>query len=83
MLQIADFGVSEEIVTSDAHLTRSAGTPAFIAPECLEGKYVTGRSPLVWKLFCMASHMFASGGSDAWNPLFKGAEYCDGTSCLQ
>ena len=36
--QIADFGVSEEIDTSDTHLSRSAGTPAFTAPECLDGE---------------------------------------------
>ena len=39
--QIADFGVSEEIDTSDTHLTRSAGTPAFTAPECLDGECQT------------------------------------------
>ena len=36
--QIADFGVSEEIDTSETHLFRSAGTPAFTAPECLDGR---------------------------------------------
>ena len=36
-MQIADFGVSEIIDTSDAQLSRSAGTPAFTAPECLDG----------------------------------------------
>ena len=38
--QIADFGVSEVLDTSDTYLKRSAGTPAFLAPECLDGKYL-------------------------------------------
>ena len=36
--QIADFGVSEEVERSDSELTKSAGTPAFTAPECLSGE---------------------------------------------
>jgi len=49
-VKIADFGVSEEIVTSDAHLTRSAGTPAFIAPECLQASRKTykGQAVDIW-----------------------------------
>ena len=35
--QIADFGVSEEIEQTESSLTRWAGTPAFVAPECLTG----------------------------------------------
>ena len=35
--QIADFGVSEEIEQTESNLTRWAGTPAFVAPECLTG----------------------------------------------
>ncbi len=38
--QIADFGVSEEIDTSDSRLSRSAGTPAFLSPECLDGELI-------------------------------------------
>lgn len=34
-LQIADFGVSEFFVASDADLTKTAGSPAFMAPESL------------------------------------------------
>ncbi|KAL5477330.1 hypothetical protein EMCRGX_G024119 [Ephydatia muelleri] len=34
-VKIADFGVSEEVETSNSDLSRSAGTPAFTAPECL------------------------------------------------
>ena len=38
--QIADFGVSEEIERTETNLSRWAGTPAFVAPECLDGKYI-------------------------------------------
>lgn len=34
-IKIADFGVSEEIEQTESNLTRWAGTPAFVAPECL------------------------------------------------
>ncbi len=36
--QIADFGVSEEIERTESNLSRYAGTPAFVAPECLDGE---------------------------------------------
>lgn len=35
--QIADFGVSDEFSGDDAFLSNTAGTPAFLAPECLRG----------------------------------------------
>ena len=38
--QIADFGVSEEIERTETNLSRWAGTPAFVAPECLDGEYI-------------------------------------------
>jgi [calcium/calmodulin-dependent protein kinase] kinase len=37
-LKIADFGVSEEWTDNDAMLKKSAGTPAFLAPETLNGE---------------------------------------------
>ena len=37
ILQIADFGVSNEFTGSDIELTNTAGTPAFMAPETLRG----------------------------------------------
>ena len=36
MLQIADFGVSNEFQGEDIRLTSSVGTPAFMAPESLK-----------------------------------------------
>ena len=36
VLQIADFGVSDEFQSDDVLLTGSAGTPAFMAPETLK-----------------------------------------------
>ena len=43
VLQIADFGVSNEFTGSDIELTNTAGTPAFMAPETLRGimHYIT------------------------------------------
>ncbi len=38
--QIADFGVSEEIERTESNLSRYAGTPAFVAPECLDGECI-------------------------------------------
>ena len=38
--QIADFGVSEDVKQTEGQLTRWAGTPAFQAPEVLEGKRI-------------------------------------------
>lgn len=37
ILQIADFGVSNEFTGTDITLTNTAGTPAFMAPETLKG----------------------------------------------
>ena len=37
-VQIADFGVSELFDASDANLTKSAGSPSFMAPEALMRK---------------------------------------------
>lgn len=36
-VQIADFGVSNEFDGKDAFLSNTAGTPAFMAPETLQG----------------------------------------------
>jgi len=37
VLQIADFGVSNEFQGEDLALTNTVGTPAFLAPEALKG----------------------------------------------
>jgi serine/threonine protein kinase len=37
LLQIADFGVSDEFTGNDVYLTSTAGTPSFMAPEALKG----------------------------------------------
>lgn len=39
ILQIADFGVSNEFTGTDVYLTSTAGTPAFMAPEALKGNH--------------------------------------------
>lgn len=36
--QIADFGVADIFEGEDALLSKSAGSPAFMAPESLQGK---------------------------------------------
>ena len=45
MLQIADFGVSNEFQGDDVLLTSTVGTPAFLAPEALkdEKQQFTGK----------------------------------------
>jgi len=51
-IKICDFGVSDEFTGSDAFLTNTAGTPAFMAPETLLGnkeKY-SGKALDVWAL---------------------------------
>uniref|UniRef100_A0A8D2LKP7 Calcium/calmodulin dependent protein kinase kinase 1 n=1 Tax=Varanus komodoensis TaxID=61221 RepID=A0A8D2LKP7_VARKO len=57
-VKIADFGVSNQFVGSDAQLCSTAGTPAFMAPEALSesGKSFSGKALDVWAmgvtLFC-------------------------------
>ena len=36
--QIADFGVADIFEGEDALLSKTAGSPAFMAPECLQGQ---------------------------------------------
>jgi [calcium/calmodulin-dependent protein kinase] kinase len=56
-LKIADFGVSEEWTDNDAMLKKSAGTPAFLAPETLNGTSFGGKAIDIWAagvtLYCM------------------------------
>uniref|UniRef100_A0A1I8GEH0 Protein kinase domain-containing protein n=1 Tax=Macrostomum lignano TaxID=282301 RepID=A0A1I8GEH0_9PLAT len=51
-IKIADFGVSNEFSGNDILLSNTAGSPAFLAPECVrEGqKYFTGRALDIWAL---------------------------------
>uniref|UniRef100_A0A670JQF8 Calcium/calmodulin dependent protein kinase kinase 1 n=1 Tax=Podarcis muralis TaxID=64176 RepID=A0A670JQF8_PODMU len=57
-VKIADFGVSNQFEGSDAQLSSTAGTPAFMAPEALSesGKSFSGKALDVWAmgitLFC-------------------------------
>jgi len=56
ILQIADFGVSNEFQGDDIPLTSTVGTPAFLAPEELreENKTFTGK-------VCHRSHVKPKG----------------------
>lgn len=48
-MKITDFGVSHVFTGTDDTLTRSAGTPAFLAPElCTPGACVAGRPVDIW-----------------------------------
>uniref|UniRef100_A0A8C5RT12 Calcium/calmodulin dependent protein kinase kinase 1 n=1 Tax=Laticauda laticaudata TaxID=8630 RepID=A0A8C5RT12_LATLA len=57
-VKIADFGVSNQFEGSDAQLSSTAGTPAFMAPETISdsGKTFSGKALDVWAmgitLFC-------------------------------
>ncbi|XP_015685244.1 calcium/calmodulin-dependent protein kinase kinase 1-like, partial [Protobothrops mucrosquamatus] len=57
-VKIADFGVSNQFEGSDAQLSSTAGTPAFMAPEAISdsGKSFSGKALDVWAmgitLFC-------------------------------
>ncbi|KAG8122784.1 hypothetical protein E2320_018223, partial [Naja naja] len=57
-VKIADFGVSNQFEGSDAQLSSTAGTPAFMAPETISdsGKSFSGKALDVWAmgitLFC-------------------------------
>ncbi len=50
--QITDFGVSNEFSGEDVLLSNTAGSPAFMAPECVrEGqKSFQGRALDIWSL---------------------------------
>ncbi|CAD5125381.1 DgyrCDS13618 [Dimorphilus gyrociliatus] len=50
-IKIADFGVSDEFIGSDARFDSSAGTPAFMAPEALKsGQQYDGKPADIWAL---------------------------------
>ncbi|XP_048375014.1 calcium/calmodulin-dependent protein kinase kinase 1 [Sphaerodactylus townsendi] len=51
-VKIADFGVSNQFEGSDAQLSSTAGTPAFMAPETLSdtGKSFSGKALDVWAM---------------------------------
>lgn len=58
-IKIADFGVSNQFEGTDALLTSTVGTPAFLAPEALSEtrKNFSGKVPsytaALWGLFCV------------------------------
>ncbi|ETE61855.1 Calcium/calmodulin-dependent protein kinase kinase 1, partial [Ophiophagus hannah] len=66
-VKIADFGVSNQFEGSDAQLSSTAGTPAFMAPETISdsGKSFSGKALDVWAmgitLFC-----FVYGKEHPW-----------------
>lgn len=50
-IKIADFGVSDEFIGSDARFDSSVGTPAFMAPEALKsGQQYDGKPADIWAL---------------------------------
>ncbi len=59
VLKIVDFGVSEMFVKGNDKLKKSAGSPAFMAPELCVVKHgeVSGRATDIWSmgvtLYCM------------------------------
>ncbi len=48
-LRIADFGVCNEFQGTDAWLDNTVGTPAFLAPEALVGKFA-GKAADIWSM---------------------------------
>lgn len=67
-VKIADFGVSEEIERTESNLSRWAGTPAFVAPECIDGAKTSfqGQPVDIWAagvtLYCFVV------GKVPWSP---------------
>ncbi|KAK9768055.1 hypothetical protein K7432_001640 [Basidiobolus ranarum] len=59
-LKIVDFGVSEMFVKGDDRMKKSAGSPAFMAPELCSGNHgdISGRATDIWSmgvtLYCLA-----------------------------
>ncbi|ORX97646.1 kinase-like protein [Basidiobolus meristosporus CBS 931.73] len=59
-LKIVDFGVSEMFVKGDDRMKKSAGSPAFMAPELCSGSSngISGRATDIWSmgvtLYCLA-----------------------------
>ena len=52
-IKIADFGVSDEFTGSDALLSDSAGTPAFLAPEMVDAENKQKECQGTSKYFCV------------------------------
>ena len=48
----ADFGVSQVLETDDDLITKSAGTPAFMAPECCRAGAFHGKLADLWACGC-------------------------------
>nr|CAD7409250.1 unnamed protein product [Timema poppensis] len=49
-VQIGDFGVCNEFHGSDASLSNTAGTPAFMAPEALNNSTFSGKASDIWSM---------------------------------
>lgn len=49
-VQIADFGVCNEFHGTDAALSNTAGTPAFMAPEALTNSQYSGKASDIWSM---------------------------------
>jgi len=59
-LKIADFGVSQVLDTDDDMITKSAGTPAFMAPECCRAGAFHGKLADLWACGCTL-YFFVNG----------------------
>ena len=60
ILKIADFGVSQVLDTDDDMITKSAGTPAFMAPECCRAGAFHGKLADLWACGCTL-YFFVNG----------------------
>eukprot|EP00281_Chroomonas_sp_CCMP1168_P034563 CAMPEP_0206255336 /NCGR_PEP_ID=MMETSP0047_2-20121206/24190_1 /ASSEMBLY_ACC=CAM_ASM_000192 /TAXON_ID=195065 /ORGANISM="Chroomonas mesostigmatica_cf, Strain CCMP1168" /LENGTH=438 /DNA_ID=CAMNT_0053681723 /DNA_START=118 /DNA_END=1434 /DNA_ORIENTATION=+ len=67
MLKIADFGVSQVLETDDDLISKSAGTPAFMAPEMCRAGAFHGKLGDLWACGC-SLYMFAYGRVPFVNP---------------
>jgi serine/threonine protein kinase len=67
VLKIADFGVSQVLDTDDDLITKSAGTPAFTAPECCRPGAFHGKLADLWAAGCTL-YFFSHGRVPFMNP---------------
>uniref|UniRef100_A0A6U2AVL0 Protein kinase domain-containing protein n=2 Tax=Hemiselmis andersenii TaxID=464988 RepID=A0A6U2AVL0_HEMAN len=67
LLKVADFGVSQVLETDDDLISKSAGTPAFMAPECCRPGQFHGKLADLWACGCTL-YMFVHGSVPFVNP---------------
>mmetsp|Transcript_25799 Transcript_25799/g.50401 ORF Transcript_25799/g.50401 Transcript_25799/m.50401 type:complete len:438 (-) Transcript_25799:97-1410(-) len=67
LLKVADFGVSQVLDTDDDLISKSAGTPAFMAPECCRPGQFHGKLADLWACGCTL-YFFVHGRVPLVNP---------------